>query len=88
MKGNKFNDTVKEYSRKLNDDDLRFLQMRFDQRVGQDLGEALEFIQRNSDMDHWLSLSKSASDLFDMIDVVDVAIQNEAKRRFTVHDKR
>lgn len=87
MKGNRFLDTVKEYVRKLNDEDLRFLHMRLFQRIGSDVGEAVELLQRNSDVDHWLGTSKNASDFFDMVDVVDTVVQNEAKRRFSVHDK-
>lgn len=87
MKSNRFSDTVREYVRRLNDDDLQYLQMRLFQRIGSDVAEAIELIQRNSDMDHWLGLSKNANDLFDMIDSVDLSIQNESRRRFAVHEK-
>jgi len=88
MKGNRFTDTVKEYARKLNDDDLRFLQMRLSQRIGADLAEALETLQRNAEVDHWLSMAKSANELYDMVDAVDAALQNEIKRRFAIYEKR
>lgn len=88
MKGNRFTDTVREYTRKLNDDDLRYLHLRLTQRVAGDVGEALELIQRHSDMDHWLSHAKSSNELFDMIDVVDASVQNEAKRRFALYEQK
>ncbi len=88
MKGNRFSDVVKEYSRKISDDDVRFLAMRLSQRIGADVAEAIELLQRNQELDHWLSLSKNANDLYDMIDLIDSTLQNEAKRRFTLHEKR
>lgn len=65
-----------------------FLQMRLSQRIGQDLAEAIEVLQRNAEVDHWLGLSKSASDFYDMIDAVEAALQNEVKRRFTLHEAK
>lgn len=87
MKGNRFSDTVKEYARKVSDDDLRYLHLRLSQRIGSDVAESIELLQRNSDIDHWLSQAKSASDFFDMIDIVDQAVQNETKRRFAGHEQ-
>jgi len=86
MKGNKFLDTLKEYARKLSDDDLHYLHLRFSQRIGADVAEAIELIQQNADMDYWLSLAKTSTDFFDMIDIVDNGIQSEMKRRFAVYD--
>lgn len=81
MKGNRFFDTIKEYARKLSDDDLRFIHMRLSQRIGADVAEAVEFMQRNADINYWLDTSKSANEFFDMIDAIDNATQNEVKRR-------
>lgn len=81
MKGNRFFDTIKEYARRLSDDDLYFVATRLTQRVGSDVAEVVEFMQRNQDADYWLSGSKDANDFFDMIDATDNIIQNEFKRR-------
>lgn len=88
MKGNRFTDTVREYVRRLTDDDLRYLHMRLTQRVAEDVGEAVEFLQQNADVDHWLGLSKSATELFEMIDVIDAAVGTEAKRRSTPYEQK
>lgn len=88
MKGTKFTDVVKEYSRKLSDADLRYLLQRFHQRIGADVAEAIEFLQKNSDLDHWLSLAKSANDFFDMIDTIDHLLQTESRKRFNVYDSK
>lgn len=82
MKG-KFSDTIKEYVRKLADDDIRLLHMRLSQRLGSDLAEAIEFMQKNPEVDYWLSASKNADDLYDMVDAIDHLVQNETKRRFS-----
>jgi hypothetical protein len=81
MKGNRFFDTIKEYARKLSDDDLYFVSLRLTQRVGSDVGDVVEFMQRNQDVDYWLSSSKDCNDFFDMIDAIDNIIQNESRRR-------
>jgi predicted CopG family antitoxin len=89
MKGNnKFSDVIKEYARKLSDDDLRFINMRLSQRVGADVAEAIELLQHNAEVDHWLGLSKSANELYDMIDTIDVTLQGESKRRFALHESK
>ena len=90
MKGNtKFSDVVKEYGRKLSDADLRYLSQRFQQRIGPDMCEVVEFLQKNGDLDHWLSLAKSANDFFDLIDMVDQLLQNESRKRFNnVYDPK
>ena len=88
MKGNRFSDTIKEYVRKLTDDDLRFLNVRLSQRIGSDVAEAIELLEHNAEVDHWLCLSKNANDFYDMIDAVDAVVQSEAKRRFTLHEAK
>lgn len=89
MKGNnKFSDFIKEYARKLTDDDLRFLNVRLLQRIGSDVAEATELLQCNSEVDHWFSLGRNATDFYEMLDIVDISLQNEAKRRFSLHEAK
>ena len=89
MKGNnKFSDTIKEYARKINDEDLRFLNMRLSQRVGADVSEAIELLQHNAEVDQWLCLSKSANELYDIIDTIDIILQGESKRRFALYESK
>jgi hypothetical protein len=77
----KHTDILREYVRRLNDDDLKFLGARLTHRLGGDLGESLELIQRNQDIDKWLSSASSADDFFNMLDQVDSYIQQEMKKR-------
>lgn len=88
MKGTKFSDVVKEYSRKLSESDLRYLLMRFNQRIGPDVAEAIDLLEQNGDLKHWLGVAKNATEFFDMIDTVDHILQNESRRRFNVHDAK
>jgi len=87
MKTTRFSDTVREYARKLNDDDLRFLDLYLSRRVGADVAEAVEFLQHNSEIDRWLSLCKDGTDFFDMLDQVNAGLQVEANKRFYYEKK-
>ena len=88
MKANKFQDTLKEYAKRLSDDDLRWVSIRLAQRIGADVGEAVEYIQKNPDMDKWLQLNNSATEFFDMVDQIDVQLQYELKKRFSLHEQK
>ena len=88
MKGTKFTDVVKEYARKLSENDLRYLLMRFNQRIGADVAEAIEQLEQNGDIKHWLGVAKNATEFFDMIDTVDQILQTESRRRFNVHESK
>ncbi len=63
-------DLVRGYVHHLPDDDFDFLHGRLRDRLGGDLGDALQFIQENPEMDNWLLGAKSAFDLYDMVDTI------------------
>ena len=75
------NEMLKEYVRKLSEDDLKFISIRLTQRLGSDVGEVVELLQKNSEVDKWLSTSNNAEEFFDMVDLVEQQIQSEIKRR-------
>lgn len=77
----KHTDVLKEYVRRLEDADLKFIQMRLTRRLGGDLGEAVELIQRHPEVDRWLATATGANDFFDMIDQIDSYVQAEVKKR-------
>lgn len=81
MKKTQYNDLLKEYVRRLNDDDLRFLSLRLGQRLGGDVGDAVEFLQRHPDIDRWFDNATTAADFYDMVDLVDNSVQMEARKR-------
>ena len=78
---------LKEYVKKLSDDGLKFINLRLSQRVGGDVAEAVEFLQQHPEMDRWLASAGSASDFFDMVDLVDATVQQEVRRRSTHEQK-
>lgn len=78
----KVSDTLKEYAKKLNDEDLKFLSTRFNQRIGSDLSDIVEFTQKSPEIDKWLMTAESAGDFFDMLDQIEYFVQQEGKRRF------
>lgn len=82
----KQSDFIKDYVRRLNDDDLRFLAFRLCQRLGGDIGEAIEYLQKNQDIDRYFAAANSADAFFDLLDNLDNQLQIETKKRFTVHE--
>lgn len=88
MKVNKFQEALKDYSKRLSDDDLKWLSLRLVQRIGADVGEAIEYVQKNPELDHWLQMSNSASEFFDMVDQIDYQLQYELKKRFSLHEQK
>jgi len=63
-------DLVRGYIRRLNDDDVTFLHSRLSQRLGNDVADAVGFIEKTPEMDRWFATSDDADDLYDMVDVV------------------
>ena len=84
----KHGDFLREYVRRLNDDDLKYLSTRMTYRVGSDLGEAVELIQKNQELDRWLAGAASCTAFFDMIDQLDGYIQQETKKRFGFYEQK
>jgi hypothetical protein len=88
MKKYVYNDALREYIKKLNDDDLKFIGTRLSQRIGSDVGDAVEVIQRNSDMDRWLSSAVNADDFFEMVDQLDNCVQQEVRKRLGGYEQK
>lgn len=72
---------LKEYCAKLSDDNVRFLQSRLNQRLPGDLPEAVNFLAGVREIDKWLASATSNDGFFDMIDMVDFAVQKEHEKR-------
>ncbi len=78
------NDVIKQYVRNLSEEDWKFLYNRFTQRLGGDLGEAVEFLEKTPEVDKFLSQASSAIDYYARIDHIDACVQNDVKRRSAV----
>jgi hypothetical protein len=75
---------VKECVKVISDEDLRWLSVRFKERVGSDLSEALVFIQEKyHDLNRVLLSSLSSDAVFSVADAIDKFVSEELKRRTT-----
>jgi hypothetical protein len=73
---------VKECVKKIPDEDLRWLSIRFRERVGSDLAEALLLIQeRYNDLNRVLANTPSADAVYEIADLIDKHVQDEVKKR-------
>lgn len=72
---------LKEYAAALNDDELKFLLMRLDQRFGGDVAEALLMMQRHEGIDNWLKSAKGHNDFYHLLEVALGHFEYESKRR-------
>ncbi len=77
----KIDTVLKEYVTKLPFDNLKYLYDRFDERVGPDLSEAIEFIAKNSDIDKFLGAAKDGEEFWAVVDLVSAAVVKEFARR-------
>jgi hypothetical protein len=68
------NSVLKEYVSSLSYKELLFLKTRFSQRVGGDLGEAVNFVSKNEEMDKWLSVAEGAEDFYQMLEVLSIEV--------------
>lgn len=75
------NSLLKEYAKKLSIDDLNFLMVRLSQRLGSDLSEAAEFMQRDKELDKWLCLASTHAEWYEKIDKIGEFLRIEIDRR-------
>ena len=77
----KIDSVIKEYVSKLPFDSLKYLYDRFDERIGPDLSEAIEFTSKNPDIDKFYSAAKNGDEFWSAVDVVSAAVVKEFTRR-------
>ncbi len=72
---------VTEYVGRLSDDDLRYLYVRFQQRLGGDLEEACNFMAKDQEVEKFLSSSNGSMDWFDRVDLCGETVDKEWNKR-------
>lgn len=72
---------LREFARSLPDDDIRFICFRLGERKSGDLGEVVEFIQQDPEVDRVLASADNADALYDLIDEIDEYLAREWNRR-------
>lgn len=78
----KIENVLKEFVRKLSDEDLRYLSVRSTQSLSGDKAELAEFLAKERSIDNWLSSASSCVEWFDMVDMVGDFVKKENSRRY------
>lgn len=83
MKKNSKQDSsiVKEYLRRLSDEDLSVIVDRLTQPVSGDRADVSYLFAKDKDIDKWLSQAKSAFDWFDKVDLIQDQAEIETTKR-------
>lgn len=75
-------DVVREFVKKLNEDDLKFLHTRLTQNFKNDLVDVFEFLGENEEIDNWLKSVSSSHSFHDMLDYLSDQVEIEFKRKY------
>lgn len=78
---------VKEYVKRISDDDLAYLGLRFKQDLFGDKAEIAEKVSKDAEIDSWLAASTSTEELFSMIDVIGAHVKSEYARRIEANEE-
>ena len=79
---------VKEYVKRISDDDLAYLGIRFKQSLCGDRADIALKLAEDEDIDRWLSTSSGADEWFDMLEAISEQIKLEYSRRSEEEDQR
>lgn len=72
---------IKEYVKNLDDEKLKFLQIRLGQGFSGDFINVLLVLQENEIVDHWLKSVDSYEQFFERIDLMEHELSLETNRR-------
>lgn len=79
---------VKEYVKRISDDDLSYLGIRYKQGLCGDKAEIALKLAEDEELDRWLSSSISADEWFEMVDSIGECVKSEYNRRLDDEDRR
>ena len=74
-------DVLREYVRRLTDEDLNYLRTRFRQRLSGDISEIAMLLAKDTEVDSWLKEADGADEWFNMVDRVGFFVDKECERR-------
>ncbi len=74
--------TLREYSSRISDDDLKYLHTRLSQRLSGDVAEALQLLGRISDVDRVFRNAGSGEGIYGVLDELQECLQKEFEKRF------
>lgn len=73
---------IKEYVKKLSEDDIKFLFSRLSEKMFGDAAEAINFLDKTNEFSKWFHSAKNSNELYDMLDKVFKYIEKEHNKRF------
>lgn len=79
---------VREYVKRLSDDDLMYLGVRFKQNLFGDKADVAEKLSQDEEIDRLLSTSTCSEELFAMFDLVAACVKMELNRREGDEDEK
>jgi hypothetical protein len=79
---------VKEYVRRLSDDDLSSVVEKLTQPICGDRADVSLMFEKDKDLDRWLSQCKGANDWFDKVDLIQDLSVLEISRRQKPKEKK
>lgn len=79
---------VREYVRRLSDEDLKAISLRFSQNLCGDKAEIADLLSRSMEIDKWLRSATTAADYFSMMDDIERVTSAEAEKRNQQSDKK
>lgn len=71
---------VREYVRRLNDEEFSYLYLRLRDNCPGDAEQVLEFLQKAPEMDRWLRTAGSVTEFYEMIDFIYHFMDSEVKK--------
>lgn len=72
---------VREYVKRISNDDLSYLGVRFKQNLCGDGVDIANKLAEDAEIDKWLSTSGSSEEWFEMVDVIADHVKSEYSRR-------
>ena len=72
---------LREYCKRLSEDQFKFISQRFSQKFQGDIDDALIFLGETKELDKWLSSASSSKEFYDMLDSVHFSIEKEITAR-------
>lgn len=77
----KADNLLRDYVARLSPESLKYLMIRFADRVGPDLSEAINVLSKNYEIDKWLLTAIDGNEFFDMVDMIANQVEKEYNRR-------
>ena len=78
-------DLARNYVRLLSDSDLIWLYNKLHDRLGDDVAEAIQFMSKSSQIDRWFATSRTANELYDMVDIIQQYVEQDNRLLVSPH---